>query len=120
MAPTRISTASRSSSGARRPGDEAGGGRSEPIRHWIQVPLSDRTKRRIDEVAAREKVAPEALAAVLLDTALKAAAPPENTAEWREWRKDARRTFRDAVRAVYAAAKDMFVRNPARRPSGRF
>ena len=89
------------------------------ITHWLEIPLSDRMRRRLDEVAARENVAPEALASVLLDTALKAAAPPENTAEWRAWRQDARRTFRQAIRAVYAAAKDMLVSDPTRRrPSG--
>jgi ribonuclease D len=87
----------------------------EQITHWLEIPLSERMKRRLDEVAARENVAPEALASVLLDTALKAAAPPENTAEWRVWRRDARRTFRHAIRAVYAAAKDMLVSDPALR-----
>jgi ribonuclease D len=91
----------------------------ERITNWLEIPLSDRMRRRLDEVAARENVAPEALASVLLDTALKAAAPPENTAEWRAWRQDARRTFRQAIRAVYLEAKDLFVRDPARRrPSG--
>jgi hypothetical protein len=87
----------------------------EEIKYVVQVPLTERMKRRIDEVAAREGVVPEALASVLLDTALKAAAPPESTGEWREWRRDARRTFRDAIRAVYENAKDMFARDPALR-----
>lgn len=84
----------------------------EPIKFMLAVPLTERMKRRLDEVAARERVAPEALASVLLSTALKAAAPPESTGEWREWRADARHTFRDAVRAVYENARNMFARNP--------
>lgn len=89
----------------------------EPIKYTLEVPLTERMKRRIDELASREGVAPEALANVLLNTALRAAAPPESTGEWREWRADARHTFRDAVRAVYEGARNMFARDPAvRRP----
>ena len=91
----------------------------ERITQWLEVPLSDRMRRRLHEVASREQVAPEALASVLLDTALKAAAPPESTAEWRAWRQDGRRTFRDAIRAVYLEAKDLFARDPARRRPSR-
>ena len=34
----------------------------EPIKYTLEVPLTERMKRRIDEVAAREGVVPEALA----------------------------------------------------------
>lgn len=87
----------------------------EPIKYTLEVPLTERMKRRLDEVAAREGVVPEALASVLLNTALRAAAPPESTGEWREWRADARNTFRDAIRAVYEGAKNMFARDPQMR-----